>query len=420
VALPKSLAPLRHRPFALLWIGAFVSNIGTWMEAVGIQVLVTETTRSAAWNAVAAAAAFVPSTILSPVGGALADRLPRKVLLITTTAFQTLFAGTLALLATLGSPAPGVVTLIALGAGCVQALGFPAYQSLLPDLVPTEDLVGAVALSSAQWNLGRVVGPALAGIVIGLGGYSWAFWVNTASFFAVIVAIGSLTLPLPVPHDGSSIVASIRAGIRYVRREPGLRVVVALMAINSFLAAPFIGLVATMGTIVFHGGSDATSTLVTAQGVGAVLMALSLGPLAARFGNKQVLVGVLWSLPAALAVYAIMPTLALSAVAIFVVGFLYLGALSSFTSTAQLRAPAAVRGRVMSVLMMLLGGLYPLGTLVQGAIADEIGLRTVTVASGVLMALSLLALRLVRPRFAEALDTGAAPLEPLPDEVAPA
>src|SRR5204863_405821 len=160
----------------------------------------------------------------------------RRVLL-TTTAVQTALAGTLTLLAATDSAHPGVVVLIVLGAGCAMAIGFPSYMALLPDLVPRDDLPGAVALSSAQWNLGRVIGPALAGVVIGFGGFEWAFGINTLSFLAVIAVVLSLRLPPPAPLQEASIFASIRAGARFARADPGLRVVISYMALNSLLAA---------------------------------------------------------------------------------------------------------------------------------------------------------------------------------------
>lgn len=407
--LPKPLAPLRHRRFALLWTGAFVSNIGTWMETVGVGILVTSTTGRATWTGVVAAAGFVPAAVLGPIGGALADRLDRKRLLLVTTTIQTAFAAALTVLAATGTPSPWVVTLLVLGAGCTSAIGFPTYQTLLPDLVPPEDLVGAVALSSAQWNLGRVLGPALAGIVIGIGdsvgieGYALTFGLNTVSFGAVFVAIAALTLP-PPHHDGTSIAAAIRSGMAYTRRDPGLRAVMTLVILNSFLAAPFIALIPAMAITVFHAGAGGTSVLTTSQGVGAVVMALSLGALAARFGSRRTLLMMLIGLPPALAAYAVMPTLWASALAVFAVGLLYLGALSSFMSIAQLRAPAAVRGRVLSLITMALGALYPLGAIVQGWLADRIGLRHVTLLSGVVMAVALVALALLQPALRGAID----------------
>lgn len=408
-------APFRHRVFAAFWTGAFLSNIGTWMETVGVAIYIVEATGKAGWAGVVAAAGFVPGAILGPLGGALADRLPRKALLLTTTSVQTVLATVLTVLAATGEPSPALVTLIVFGGGCAQAIGFPTYQSVLPDLVPPEDLVGAVALSSAQWNLGRVIGPALAGVVISLGGYAWAFGINAVSFLAVIAAIALLKLP-PPRHDGASIRRSIAQGIGYVRRDPGLRVVMGYMFVNTFLAAPFIALIAPMAIKVLHTGKAGASVLVTAQGLGAVAMGFALGNLAARFGSRRVLLLVLWTLPAALAVYAVMPTLAASALALFFVGFIYLGALSSFMSIAQIRAPAAIRGRVVSLLAVVLGSLYPLGAVVQGALADEIGLRETTVLAAALMALALLAMKLRNPRFADALEEPPAPVHP--DELA--
>ncbi len=396
--------------FAILWTGAFVSNIGTWMETLSVGILVTDATNEAVWTGLVAAAGFVPSAVLGPFGGALADRVPRRRLLLITTTIQTIFAGTLTALAATGHTSPGLVTLIVLGAGCTQAIGFPAYQAVLPDLVPKEDLIGAVALSSAQWNLGRVVGPALAGIVISVGGYTWAFAINTLSFFAVIFAVTQLRIPPPIKRRAQSVFESVREGIAYTRRDPGLRVVVAYMAVNTLLAAPFIALIPAMAEKVFDSGAGGTAVLVTAQGLGAVTMALTLAAFALRFGPRRVLLAVLWGLPPALVAYAVMPELALSAVAIYFVGLLYLGALSSFTSIAQLRAPAAVRGRVLSVLQVLLGSLYPLGAVLQGAIADAIGLRATTAGAAVLMLLLLIGARVMWPRFAEAVDAPVAEL----------
>ena len=374
------------------------------METVGVGILVTTTTHQASWTGLVAAAAFVPNAFLGPVGGALADRLPRRRVLLATTTVQTALAATLTLLAATDTAHPGVVALIVLGAGCAMALGFPSYMALLPDLVPREDLPGAVALSSAQWNLGRVIGPALAGIVIGVGGYEWTFGFNTVSFLAVIAVVLSLRLPPPAPVRESSIFASIRAGARYARSDPGLRVVIAYMALNSLLAAPFIALVPAVALKVFGNGDYGTALLVTAQGIGAVLMGLALGPLFARFGGRRVLLGVLGGLPLALLAYAAAPNLAVGVVTIFAVGFLYLGALSSFTTIAQLRAPTELRGRVLSLLMVLLGTLYPLGSVVQGAIADRVGLRATTAGAGILMGASLLLVRAIRPDLAGALD----------------
>jgi predicted MFS family arabinose efflux permease len=150
--------------------------------------------------------------------------------------------------------------------------------------------------------------------------------------------------------------------------------------------------------------------LVAAQGIGAVSMALLLGGLVARFGPRRLLLGLMTALPFALAAYAYAPDLALSSVALLVVGALYLGALSTFSTIAQLRAPAAIRGRVVSVNTMILGSLYPIGAVLQGGIADGIGLRVTTFASGALMLAAMAGTRVVRPGVTRALDTAPEPV----------
>jgi MFS family permease len=401
-----AIAPLRHPPYARLWTGAFVSNIGTWMETLALGIYVTKVTHQAAWTGTIAAAAFVPIAFFGPIGGALADRFPRKWLLMGTTIVQTGLASLLAFLFAVGHPSAPTLTLIAFGNGICAGLGFPAFQAILPDLVPVEVLPGAIALSSAQYNLGRVFGPALAGIVIALGGYAWAEAVNAASFFAVIAVLLTLSLPKPSVHAREQkLFRSIAEGFRFVRRERGLRVNAAAMCLNTFLAAPFIALVPAMAENVLHNGNAGTSVLIVAQGIGAVTMALLLGALVERYGPRRLLVVLMGALPPALAAYAYAPNLALSALALLVVGALYLGALSTFSTVAQLRAPASIRGRVVAVNTMILGSLYPLGAVLQGKIADGIGLRATTFGASAVMAAALIGARLVRPGITSALDT---------------
>jgi len=387
------------------------------METVSVGILVTERTGQAGWAGLVAAAGFVPMALVGPFGGALADRVPRRRLLLTTTTVQIILAGSLTALAAADAAEPWAVTLIVLASGCAQALGFPAYQSLMPDLVPREDLPGAIALGAAQWNLGRVVGPALAGIVIHAGGFEWAFAINTLSFVAVIVAVAPLRLPSPTPKPGESIRGAIASGLRFARNEPGIRAILTYLALNSLLAAPFIALVPATALKVFHDEASGTAALVTAQGAGAVLMALLLGGLGHRFGHRRVLLAALNALPVVLVLYALAPSLALGVLAIFGVGFFYLGALSSFTTIAQLRAPAEMRGRVMSALMVLLGLLYPLGSILQGAIADEMGLRATTAGAAVLLAGGFFVIRTVRPGYDRDLGN---PVEESPATAAPA
>ncbi|MCU1428353.1 MAG: arabinose efflux permease family protein [Actinomycetia bacterium] len=374
------------------------------METVAIGVYVTDLTGKAAWTGAVAAAGFVPTAVLGPIGGALADRWERRKILLTTTCIQTALASLLTTLFVIGRPAALTVTLVVLAGGVAQSIGFPSYQALLPDLVPTEDLAGAIALSSAQWNLGRVIGPALAGVVIGLGSYAWALGINSLSFLAVVMVLLTLRLPMPSGAPTGSIFSSIKEGVRFVRQDQGLRINMMTMALTTFVAAPFIALVPAMALKVLHAGAFGTSVLVTAQGIGAVAVGLSVGPLAARLGARRVLVTALSVLAPALALYAYAPALPLSALAIFFVGGAYLAAIASFTTIAQVRAPGHMRGRVLSVNNVLLGSLYPLGSVVQGALSDSIGLRNTTAIAAAVLGGAIVLTRVVRPGVTAAID----------------
>jgi len=398
-----SLRPLRSRNFALIWSAALVSNLGSWMQTVGLSVLVYSHTgkAGAGWAGIVAAAGFVPIGLLAPIGGALADRLDRRRWLIVTTLAETAVALVLTVLVATKHDPPGVLVLLAFLGGAAGAIGFPAYQAMVPDLVPKRDLLGAVSLSSAQFNLGRVIGPALAGLVLLSRNFAFVFGINALSFGAVVVALLLVHLPRPVPQTGSlSFVARIVEGARAAMAEPGCRSAIGCIAVVAVLASPFIALVPAMAHADLPAGwslSVTTAVLITAQGVGAVIGALSLAGLAERYGRLTVLRTAIFAVPVLLCAYALAPTLAVAVPAFVAVGAGYIVVLSGLNTVVQLRAPVASRGRILSIYMMALGLLYPLGAVVQGWLATAHGIRQVTVAAAlVLLALSALA-AVVRP-----------------------
>jgi MFS family permease len=410
-----SLRPLHSRPFALLWSAALVSNVGSWMQAVALGVLITARTHNPLWTGLVAAAAFLPNGLLAPVGGALADRLDRRRWLLLTTVAEAGCAALLAGLSTSGTTSPALLVGLAFLGGCAAAIGFPAFQAMLPDLVDKEDLLAAVSLSSAQFNLGRVVGPAAAGLAIVLGSYTLAFALNAVSFGAVVVALALLRLPPPAARpDRDSLLGQIARGARTAFAERGCRSAVLLIGLVALLASPFIALVPAMALDGLHlgqghRGAAGTSVLVSAQGVGAVVGALTLPSLARRVGRGRLLVAALFVLPALLALYGLAPTLALGAVALVAVGGGYIGVLSGLNTVVQLRAPRAARGRVLSFFMLALGTMYPIGAVLQGALGHVVGVRAVTVGAAALLAVVLAALSALRPEVFGALGDLPAP-----------
>lgn len=397
--------PLRHRNFALVWSAALVSNVGTWMETVAVGDLVAGQTGEAGWTALVTAAGFLPMGFMGPIGGAMADRVDRRRFLFVTTLLHAVCAATLTVLSATGQTSPGVVAVVVLVAGCVAGIGFPAYQAMVPDLVPREDLLGAVSLGQAQWNLGRVLGPALAGVAISLGSHTIAFGLNTVSFGALLAALGALRLvPILRSADDDSLWRRIRVGTRAARREPGVRAAILLISVVALTASPFIALIPAMARVRHGGGSGLTSTFVTAQGIGAVAGALLVPVLAQRLGRHRLLMAGLVALPTALVLYGVAPTPPSATLALVAVGATYICVFSGTGTVVQLRAPAHLRARVLSLYFLALGTLYPIGSTIQGPIADRVGIGQVTAAAAVAL-LGFVALwRLIAPRGLRALD----------------
>lgn len=374
-----------------MWIGAFLSNTGTWMESVGLSYYVAHTTGKASWTALVGAAGFLPNGVLGPIGSAMADRWSRRRVLVIGNTLAAVVAAVLAVWVGGGTATPLGIAGLTFVAGCISAFAWPSFQTTLPDLVPREHLVAAIGLSSAQWNLGRIVGPAFAAIAISLGGIGAALWCNSISFSAVLVALAFIRLPRR-QGDRRPVFGALADGVRFARSNPTMRRMLAVMILTIFVASPFIALVSQMATTVFHGDARSTSVLVTAQGVGAVAAAFTLGSLSKRFGIDRVLLGGVGLLSPSLVLYAISPHLWVAALTLVAVGLFYGYAFVSFAGIAQRCAPDEMRGRVLAVNFFVLGVLFPVGALIQGQIADAIGLRWTTAGSGVALAIGLAAL----------------------------
>jgi MFS family permease len=357
------------------------------------------------------------------VGGALADRMRRKPVIAAGNLVEALVAGAIAVLVAGRHDSPlallGLVTL----QGSVSAVIQPFSQAILPDLVPRSEFLAASSLNSAQWNAGRIVGPALAGATIAAFGFAASFTANAVSFLAVVVAVLFVRLS-PPPGRHGSVLASLRAGLAATRAEPSCRAAIIVIGVVGFVAAPFIALVPAMALRLSHGGAaavaGATAELTTAQGLGAVAGALLLAPLAARIGRGPLLGWSLVLLPGALILYAVSPARWWGVAALFAVGLVYLGVLSGLSTTVQLYAPQAYRGRVLGFFQVALGVSYPLGALLQGPVADRIGIGWTTACSAMALAAILVVVAVLRPDFARAL-TGRRPAarpagQPVPAE----
>jgi MFS family permease len=410
-----ALQPLRYRNFTLLWSASLVSNVGSWMQTVAVGALVISRTGQASWAVLVAAGAFLPIGLLSPIGGALADRLPRRPVIVAGNLAAGLVAAVIAVLVAGGHDGPlallGLVTL----QGSASALIGPFSQAILPDLVPRSQFLAASSLNSAQWNAGRIVGPALAGAAVATFGFAASFVANAVSFLAVVAALAFVRLA-PPPGGEHGLFSSMRSGWQAARAEPSCLAAITAIAVIAFIAAPFIALLPAMALHVSHGGGGkavaaATAVLTTAQGAGAVVGAFCLPPLAERIGRGPALAWSLVLLPLALAGYGAAGSLWWAAAALFLVGLVYMSVLSGLQTVAQLFAPAAYRGRVLSFFLVALGVAYPLGALAQGPVADRLGIGWTTVGSALVLALAGVLVAWRRPDFGRAILSGD-PAEP--------
>jgi MFS family permease len=407
----SAVGPLRYRNFALLWSGGLVSNVGSWMQTVAVGALVISRTGQPSWAVLVAAGAFLPIGLLSPVGGALADRWPRRPVIAIGNLAAGLTAVVIAALVAAGHDGPlGLLALVTVQ-GSVSALIGPFTQAILPDLVPPAEFLAASTLNNAQFNAGRIVGPALAGATIAAFGYPATFAANAVSFLAVVLAVLFVRLSRP-PGGHGGLLSSVWSGLAAARAEPSCRAAIIAIGVVAFVAAPFIALVPAMALRLSHGGTGvvsaadvatATAVLTTAQGAGAVAGALVLPPLAARLGRARLLRWNVALLPVALLGYGVSGSLWWGAVSLFIVGLVYLGVLSGLSTTVQLHAPAEYRGRVLSFFLVALGVAYPIGALLQGPVADAAGVGVTTVASAAVLGVICLLVALRRPGFVRAM-----------------
>ncbi|HUA41146.1 MAG TPA: MFS transporter [Streptosporangiaceae bacterium] len=402
VGAAAALRPLRYRNFAVLWTAGLVSNVGTWMQTVAVGALVISRTGQASWAVLVAAGAFLPIGLLSPVGGALADRLPRRLVIAAGNFAAGLIAAVIAALVAAGHDDPSGLLALVTAQGAVSALIGPFTQAILPDLVPRSEFLAASSLNSAQWNAGRIIGPALAGAVIAAFGYAASFTANAVSFLAVVGAVLCIRLA-PPPGSEARLMSSMRDGLRAAWAQPSCRAATVTMGAVAFLAAPFIALVPAVALNLSRHVAAATAALTTAQGAGAVAGALILPPLALRIGRGRALAWSLALLPVALIGYGATRSLWLAVAALFVVGLVYMGVLAGLQTAVQLHAPAAYRGRVLSFFLVALGVAYPIGALVQGPVADHIGVGWTTVCAALVLTAICLLTAWRSPGFVRAL-----------------
>jgi MFS family permease len=380
-------AALTYRDFRVLWIGAFVSTVGTWMQKVAQNwlVLTLAGPASAFYLGLDAFLGELPILLFTLIGGVVADRRDRRQLLIASQYIQMTTALTLAALVYLDAVHIWHVLLLSAVTGLAQAFGGPAHQSLLPSLVDTEDLPNAIAFNSIQFNLARVIGPLLAGATLAAFGMVACFALNGLSFFAVILALLALHVRhVPIART-TRLHQELSSGLRFVRERPALIALAALGFAATFLGNPLLTFLPLFAENVFGGGVGQYTQLMACAGAGAVAGALVVAWLGRFRHMGRSLLVVLAAMGVLIVLFAVTRLLWVNAVLLFAAGACMVMVFATLSSLVQLNAPDEMRGRVMSIYMVAFRGGMPLGSLMSGWLASATSAPVVLVVNGSLL-----------------------------------
>ncbi|NTV02551.1 MAG: MFS transporter [Chlorobiaceae bacterium] len=362
------------RNFRLYFIGQIVSMIGTWLQMVAQGWLVLEMTGSAFWVGVAAATSTIPTLFLSLIGGVIVDRYPRKVILLWTQSLSMALAFILGTFTLTHSVTLPVILVLAFLLGCIGAVATPAIQAFLSEMVDRSQLHSAVALNASIFNASRVIGPAIAGLMISWVGTGGAFVANGLSYVAVIVALLAISTPRVEPKSvNEHPLQSIRDGVSYTWRHPLLRTIVLFVAAVSIFGWSFMAMLPVVAKQTFGLGASGMGTLFSAFGMGSLTATFLVSMSSGRIGAPRMVVGGILTFTLALIAFTFATAVPLALCFLFISGLGMLSAFATMTATVQRLVEDRYRGRVMSIYLMVLMGLMPVGNFMIGIISERFG-----------------------------------------------
>jgi MFS family permease len=396
---------LSHRNFRLFWAGAFLSNTGTWMQAVAQSWLVYDLTKSPFWLGVDAFMSTAPGLGLTLLAGVFADLVDRRRLLLFTQIGAGLSAFTLAVLILTGVVHVWMILVLSFVTGCCFAIAGPSYQAITIDLVGREDLANAIALNSTQFQFSRVVGPSLAGVALKVLGLAGCFFANALSFVAVITALmmvryDEAKVSAHSMRDRRAVWQDLVEGLRYVRRRRRVFMLLMISATTSLFGAPYFSMIPVYARDIFHLDESGNALLMGFSGAGAFVGALTLAylgdfrhkgwsVLCGSFGFAVCLIGFSYSM-----------RLAVSLGFLFLMGFAIVSCVAVINTLLQKLVTDEMRGRVMSMFILSFIGTMPIGNLIAGAAAERFGPQHTLATGGLVIAafITFLALRYKRLR----------------------
>ena len=372
---------LRHRNFQLFFSGQLISLIGTWMQSVAQSWLVYRLTGSALLLGSVGFASQIPVFLFAPLGGITADRYNRRHIVIGTQVAALLLAFVLAVLTLSGKIQVWHVFVLASLLGVVNAFDIPGRQSFLVDMVGKEDLMNAIALNSSMFNGARVIGPAIAGILVAKIGEGWCFFANAVSYIAVIIGLLMMRVQSPGRASMASPFEHMMEGFRFVNRTAPIRALLMLLGLVSLVGMPYVVLMPIFADKILHGGARGLGILMGATGVGALFGALTLAFREGVKGLGRWVALCCAGFGASLLMFSLSHSFWISVILLLPVGYCMMLQMACSNTLIQVMVPDALRGRVMAVYSMMFMGMAPIGALLGGALADRLGAQ-VTVAVG--------------------------------------
>ncbi len=372
---------LRHRNYRIFMAGQLISLIGTWMQTVAESWLVYRLTGSALLLGLAGFANRIPIFLLAPIGGAVADRYNRHRIVIATQVASMVLAAALAVLTLTHLVRIWHLMTIAALLGVVNAFDIPARQAFVVELVDREDLQNAIALNSSMFNGARVVGPAVAGVLVAAVGEGWCFLANSASYIAVIVGLLIMRVPRAPAARPASVLEHVMEGFRFVSRSRPIVALLLLLGLISLMGMPYSVLMPIIADQTFHSGARGLGILMGSAGVGALLGALSLASRVGLQGYGRTIALAAIGFGLSLMAFSLARTLWLGVALLLPVGFAMMTQMAASNTLIQSMIPNHLRGRVMAVYSMMFMGMAPIGALLAGLLAGWLG-ATTTVAAG--------------------------------------
>jgi MFS family permease len=368
------LRSLRHRNFQLFFGGQLISLIGTWMQMIAQSWLVYRLTGSSLLLGLVGFAGQIPVFLLAPVGGTVADRHNRHRMIVTTQTCAMILAFILAALTLSKVVMVWHIMVLASLLGLVNAFDMPARQAFIVDMVGKEDLMNAIALNSSMFNGARVIGPAIAGLLVASIGEGWCFFGNAVSYLAVIAGL----LLMKIQHARStrphaSAVAEVVEGFRFARHTAPIRALLLLLGLISLVAMPYAVLMPIFADQILHGGARGLGILMASTGIGALAAALFLASRSGVHGLGRWVALASGGFGLSLIIFAFSRLFWLSAAVLVVVGFSMMLQMTSSNTLIQAMVPDHLRGRVMALYTMMFMGMGPIGSLLSGSVAHVIG-----------------------------------------------